>query len=125
LFFVQGIGSYRGYGRRKIVCQLNESPVGGGKNQESRIPLLAGSLNEAVCVFPWGKVGKRFVERVVDLSWVSLKWLGPPLLVVSAAREMLYTLLVKKDLLIPLGMVIGCLTAKSVGNASIDLQFQV
>ena len=87
----QGISSYCACKRRNVVCQLKASHEDGG-NQKSVGTSLTGNVSEAIQSFPWEKAGRRFVERMIDLGWVPFKWLMPPLLAVSAVREILFTL---------------------------------
>lgn len=75
----------------------------------------------AVRTFPWEKVYGRFSQRVLSLVWITTKWLAIPVLVLSAVSELLYTLSAGKEIFIPLGLLIGVMLAKIVGNASLDI----
>ncbi|KAH7299766.1 hypothetical protein KP509_24G028000 [Ceratopteris richardii] len=71
--------------------------------------------------YPWGKMCWRFLHRAQDLAWIGTKWVEIPLFVLSTLSEIVCTLSVGKEICIPLGIVMGFMLSKVVGNACLDV----
>lgn len=124
---VQGMQSFHQEIERRL-CLTRASHAGTEDAQSSEKPVWqkkSSSFSEnsvaAVRTFPWEKVYGRFIQRVLDLVWITVKWLAIPVLALSTVSELLYTLSAGKDIFIPLGILTGVLLAKIAGNASLDV----
>lgn len=114
------------------VVQCVSSTVGGSSSEEfgksgsdrvqnNAISNVWAKAPEPVRVFPWGKAGRLFVERVVYHFWTVGKWLVIPVLAVSMLSELSYTLLQKKVFIIPAGMIGGFAFAGMLKETAIEL----
>ncbi|KAH7298929.1 hypothetical protein KP509_25G064900 [Ceratopteris richardii] len=75
--------------------------------KEHRITDLQLKVIDMVKSYPWGKM--------------CTKWVAIPLFVLSTLSEIVYTLSVGKESCIPLGIVMGFMLSKVVGNACLDV----
>ncbi|KAH7372758.1 hypothetical protein KP509_17G019400 [Ceratopteris richardii] len=89
--------------------------------KEHRITDLQLKVIDMVKSYPWGKMCWRFLHRAQDLAWIGTKWVEIPLFVLSTLSEIVYTLSVGKESCIPLGIVMGFMLSKVVGNACLDV----
>lgn len=80
-------------------------------NSESNAFNLLQVVPAPLQTFPWAKACTRLAERVEDLLWNIGKWVGLPLLVVMTFTEIVFTILSGKELLMPVGLLVGTVLA--------------
>ncbi|XP_024529839.1 uncharacterized protein LOC112346051 isoform X2 [Selaginella moellendorffii] len=78
-----------------------------GEESATRSAVAASKPQDPLRSFPWDVAAKRFAARLSDLVWTALKWLTIPVLLVSSASELAYTLVHGKALFVPVSMLLG------------------
>lgn len=112
--------------RRACLTRASLSSTEHGLNSEQpgrqlKISSFQEKTVDAFRSYPWERLCWRFLQRTSDLAWTATKWLAIPVFALSIISELIYTLSMRKDICIPLGILCGVLFAKVVGNASLDV----
>ena len=100
---------------------------GDGRVQNNAISSIMAKAPEPIRVFPWGKAGSLFVQRLVYQFWTVGKWLAVPVLAASMLSELSYTLLQEKVLIIPACMIAGIAFTGMMKETALELssEFEV
>ncbi|XP_024362805.1 uncharacterized protein [Physcomitrium patens] len=105
-----------------VSSTFGSSSNNGEETQENN--LLANIMAKApepIRVFPWGKAGNLFVQRLLHQFWTVGKYLAIPVLAASMLSELSYTLLQEKVLIIPAGMIGGFAFAGMMKETAVEL----
>lgn len=85
---------------------------------------LQETFPESAKEFPWKKAEEMVIQRLLILGKKALKWFSLILLVASSLSDVLLSISRDRELLIPLGLFLGCMMADFLKETSQDL-FQV
>ncbi|KAK4274603.1 hypothetical protein QN277_017799 [Acacia crassicarpa] len=88
-------------------------------NEPDEIRVQIGNMKEklreilpiSVREFPWSKAEHKLVDRLISLAREALKWALVLYFVLGSISDIVYTLSINRELVIPIGLLIGCLTA--------------
>ncbi|XP_028796097.1 uncharacterized protein LOC114752669 [Neltuma alba] len=98
-------------------------------NEPDEVKLQIGNMKEklremlpiSVQEFPWGKAEHKLVDRLISLAREALKWFLVLFFVFSSMSDIAYTLYINRELVIPIGLLVGCLTADFLKETSQEL----
>ncbi|KAL9244330.1 hypothetical protein vseg_018117 [Gypsophila vaccaria] len=76
------------------------------------------ALPQPITSFPWSKVGNNFIQLIVDVAAMLIKYLMAPVLAVSAFSEMSYCAYEKRLLLVPVPLILGFAVAGILKEAA-------
>ncbi|CAM8935998.1 unnamed protein product [Rhodiola kirilowii] len=65
-------------------------------------------IPEPVKQVPWNKAESIFVNKLLVVGEKALKWIFIPLFALSAICDVIFSILKSKELLIPMGLFVGC-----------------
>lgn len=82
---------------------------------------LKDVLPAAVQEFPWSKAEHKLVDRLISLAKEALKWSLVLFFVFSSVSDIVYTISVNRELIIPIGLFAGCLMADFLKETSQEL----
>ncbi|KAK1275898.1 hypothetical protein QJS04_geneDACA015977 [Acorus gramineus] len=71
--------------------------------------------------FPWKKAKHLIFERLLDNGKKTLKWSLIVLLVISTLSDIIFAISMKRELLLPVGLFVGCVTADLLKEISREL----
>lgn len=92
-----------------------------GRQQNKVISSILAMTPEPIRVFPWGKAGSLFLQRLLHQFWTVGKWLAIPVLAVSMLSEVSYTLLQDRVLIVPVGVIGGIAFAGMMKETAVEL----
>lgn len=98
-------------------------------NESDEVKLQIGNIKEkirdmlpnAVQEFPWSKAEHKLVDRLITLAREALKWALVLYFVLGSLSDIVYTLSINRELVIPIGLLVGCLTADFLKETSREL----
>ncbi|ESW32957.1 hypothetical protein PHAVU_001G032000 [Phaseolus vulgaris] len=82
---------------------------------------LKETMPELVQEFPWKKAEHILLERLLNLAQEAVKWSLVLFLIFSFVSDVVYTLSINRELVIPVGLFAGCLVADFVKEISQEL----
>lgn len=85
--------------------------------REKFIKALPISVQE----FPWSTAEHKLVDRLISLAREAVKWSLVLYFVFSSISDIVYTISVNRELLIPIGLSVGCFTADFLKETSQEL----
>jgi len=90
-----------------------------------KIGIMREKLKEKMPVlvqeFPWKKAEHILLERLFNLAQEAVKWSLVLFLVFSFVSDVVYTLSINRELIIPVGLFAGCLAADFLKEISQEL----
>ncbi|XP_054818133.1 uncharacterized protein LOC129317781 [Prosopis cineraria] len=98
-------------------------------NEPDEVKMQIGNMKEklremlpiSVQEFPWSKAEHKLVDRLISLAREALKWSLVLFFVFSSISDIVYTLFINRELVIPTGLLVGCLTADFLKETSQEL----
>lgn len=77
--------------------------------------------------FPWRKAQHTLLDRLPLLAQEALKWSLIAYFIISSLSDVVYTFSINRELIIPVGLFVGCLIAGFLKEVSLELfhQFEV
>lgn len=82
---------------------------------------LKGTIPVFVQEFPWKKAEHIFLEKLLNLAQEAVKWSLVLFLIYSFVSDVVYTLSINRELVIPIGLFAGCLVADFLKEISQEL----
>ncbi|XP_047161778.1 uncharacterized protein LOC124831742 [Vigna umbellata] len=82
---------------------------------------LKGTIPVFVQEFPWKKAEHIFLEKLFNLAQEAGKWSLVLFLIYSFVSDVVYTLSINRELIIPIGLFAGCLVADFLKEISQEL----
>ncbi|KAL4615530.1 hypothetical protein ACB092_07G132300 [Castanea dentata] len=114
--------------RPKVLCAINMSAGQSDDHGKFKLDHLMNKARklwdncpQSVKSFPWKKALGNFVQLILDLTLVVVKYLCVPLLAVSSLSEMSYCAHERKLFLVPAPLVIGITVAGVLRETALDL----
>ncbi|KAK7383271.1 hypothetical protein VNO78_28945 [Psophocarpus tetragonolobus] len=90
-----------------------------------QIEILREKLKEAMPVsvqeFPWKKAEHIVVDKLLDLAKETVKWSLILFFIFSSVSDIVYTFSINRELIIPIGLFVGCLVADFLKEISQEL----
>ncbi|KAI5393410.1 hypothetical protein KIW84_060512 [Lathyrus oleraceus] len=74
--------------------------------------------------FPWRKAQHTLLDRLPLLVQEALKWLLIAYFIISSLSDVVYTFSINRELIIPVGLFVGCLIAGFLKEVSLELFHQ-
>uniref|UniRef100_A0A7N0SXF1 Uncharacterized protein n=1 Tax=Kalanchoe fedtschenkoi TaxID=63787 RepID=A0A7N0SXF1_KALFE len=105
---------------RRVVAQLNEPNIPKIELAEVKKRLLE-VIPEPVKQVPWKNAERIFLNKLLEAGEKTLKWVFIPLFVLSAFCDIVFSILKNKELLIPIGLFIGCTVSDLFNETSREL----
>ncbi|KAF7817407.1 myb proto-oncogene protein [Senna tora] len=92
---------------------------------KTQIKIMKEKLREALPVsikeFPWNKAERKLLDRLISLARKALNWSLVLFFVFSSISDIVYTLSMNRELIIPFGLFVGCLVADFLKETSQEL----
>jgi len=82
---------------------------------------LKGTIPVFVQEFPWKKAEHIFLDKLLNLSQEAVKWSLVLFFIYSFVSDVVYTLSINRELIIPVGLFAGCLVADFLKEISQEL----
>ncbi|TKY57936.1 hypothetical protein E2542_SST14990 [Spatholobus suberectus] len=90
-----------------------------------RIGIMREKLKEAMPVsvqeFPWKKAEHILLDRLLNLVQEAAKWSLILVFIFSSVSDIVYTFSINRELIIPVGLFVGCLVADFLKEISQEL----
>ncbi|KAK7291027.1 hypothetical protein RIF29_05873 [Crotalaria pallida] len=101
-------------------------------NEPNEVKMQLGIMREklreaiptSVQEFPWRKAEHILMERLLSLVQEAVKWSLILFFIFSSLSDIVYTFSLNRELLIPIGLFVGCLTADFLKEISQELFHQ-
>lgn len=107
------------YVRSSANGQLNDPPK--FKLQlDYTVKKLGQLVPDSVRSFPWKKAESSGMQQLQVLGQKALKWSLIALFILNSSSDIIYSISRNKELLIPFGLFLGCLTADFLKETSQD-----
>lgn len=114
--------------RLNISCAINMAAGQSGDPEKINFDHLMNKARkiwdrspQPVKSFPWKRALENFIQLILDLFVMVVKYLCVPLLAVSSLSEMSYCAHQKKLLLVPIPLLIGIIVAGVVKETALEL----
>lgn len=102
------------------VAQLNEPNIPKIQLNEVKKRLL-DVIPEPVKQVPWKNAEKVFINNLLEASVKALKFIFIPLFILSFLFDFIFSIMKNKELLIPVGLFVGCTLSDLLNEALQDL----
>ncbi|KAK7310744.1 hypothetical protein RJT34_08447 [Clitoria ternatea] len=90
-----------------------------------QIGIMREKLKEAVPIsvqeFPWKKAEHILLDRLLSLAQEAMKWALVLFFIFGSVSDVVYTFSVNRELVIPVGLFVGCLMADFLKETSKEL----
>ncbi|CAJ2675289.1 unnamed protein product [Trifolium pratense] len=85
------------------------------------IPKLTEAMPSSVQEFPWRNAQHTLLDRLLLLVPEALKWSLVVYFIFSTLSDVVYTFFINRELIIPVGLFVGCLIADFLKEISLEL----
>ncbi|GLT93640.1 hypothetical protein SLE2022_114230 [Rubroshorea leprosula] len=79
------------------------------------------SIPDPVKEFPWKKAEDMLLVQLLALGWKAFKWSVMPVFVYSSLSDVVFSISRNQELLIPLGLLLGCLMTDFLKETSREM----
>ncbi|GLT62969.1 hypothetical protein SLA2020_355690 [Shorea laevis] len=79
------------------------------------------SIPDPVKEFPWKKAEDMLLVQLLALGWKAFKWSVMPVFVYSSLSDVVFSISRNQELLIPLGLLLGCLMTDFLKETSQEM----
>ncbi|CAJ1972769.1 unnamed protein product [Sphenostylis stenocarpa] len=105
----------------KVSMADNNEP----KEVKMKIRIIREKLKEAMPIsvqeFPWKKAEHILLERLLNFAQEGVKWSLVLFFIFSFVSDVVYTLSINRELIIPVGLFVGCVVADFLKEISQEL----
>ncbi|KAG4379351.1 hypothetical protein AAZX31_17G218800 [Glycine max] len=99
------------------------------QNEPSEVNMQIGIMREklketlpvSVQEFPWKKAEHILLDRLLNLAQETVKWSLVLFFIFSSVSDVVYTFSINRELVIPVGLFVGCLAADFLKEISQEL----
>lgn len=99
------------------------------QNEPSEVKMQIGIMREklketlpvSVQEFPWKKAEHILLDRLLNLAQETVKWSLVLFFIFSSVSDVVYTFSINRELVIPVGLFVGCLAADFLKEISQEL----